>query len=45
MPDVTQSELVDPAPGLVIEVPEWGYCFGSGTLTLEVQWVSIGCRR
>ncbi len=40
MPDTTQPELVDPAPGLVIEVPEWGYCFGSGTLTLEVQWVS-----
>ncbi len=40
MLDDKPPSTVDPAPGLIIEVPEWGYCFGSGTLTLEVQWLS-----
>ncbi len=39
MPDRDVPGLVDPHPGQIIEVPEWGYCFGVGTLTLEVQWV------
>lgn len=38
MPDA--PEPVDPQPDMIIEIPEWGYCFGSGTLVLDVQWVS-----
>jgi hypothetical protein len=38
MPDAPKP--VDPQPGMTIEIPEWGYCFGSGTLVLDVQWVS-----
>jgi hypothetical protein len=32
------DDPIEVAPGAVIEIPEWGYCFGSGTLVLEVQW-------
>ncbi len=40
MSDRDVPDVVDPRPGLVIEIPDWGYCFGSGTLVLEVEWVS-----
>ncbi len=42
MPDESElpPDVVDPRPGEVIEIPEWGYRYGSGTLVLQVEWVS-----